>query len=282
MKCVLMIGQSNMAGRGFINEVPMICNERIQMLRNGRWQMMTEPINYDRPVAGVGLAGSFAAMWCFHNREDKIGLIPCAEGGSSLDDWSMDKPLYINAVTQTKLAMRDSELIAILWHQGENDSYNKNYQTYYKKLKAIIEALRKDIDAPEIPFIVGGLGDYLGKTGFGLNCTEYQKVNDELRRMAKENENVHFVTAKGLTANPDGIHLNAVSQRKFGVRYYEAFSKQKDILEPLKNENEILNSCINMPHTQNEQIYLEMMDFALGKMNYEEFVGKVAKIQNKS
>lgn len=33
MKSVLMIGQSNMAVRGFIDEVPMICNERIQMLR---------------------------------------------------------------------------------------------------------------------------------------------------------------------------------------------------------------------------------------------------------
>ena len=44
-KSILMIGQSNMAGRGFVNEVPMICNERIQMLRNGRWQTMTEPIN---------------------------------------------------------------------------------------------------------------------------------------------------------------------------------------------------------------------------------------------
>lgn len=53
MKSILMIGQSNMAGRGFINEVPMICNESIYMLRNGRWQMMTEPINYDRPIAGV-------------------------------------------------------------------------------------------------------------------------------------------------------------------------------------------------------------------------------------
>ena len=42
MKSVLMIGQSNMAGRGFLNEVPMICNERIQMLRNGRWQMMAD------------------------------------------------------------------------------------------------------------------------------------------------------------------------------------------------------------------------------------------------
>ena len=94
MKSVLMIGQSNMAGRGFINEVPMICNERIQMLRNGKWQMMTEPINYDRPISGVSLAGSFAAMWCMENKEEQIGLIPCAEGGSSIDDWSIEKILF--------------------------------------------------------------------------------------------------------------------------------------------------------------------------------------------
>lgn len=41
MKSVLMISQSNMAGRGFINEASIICNERIQMLRNGRWQINT-------------------------------------------------------------------------------------------------------------------------------------------------------------------------------------------------------------------------------------------------
>ncbi len=52
IKSFLMLGQSNMAGRGFISEVTPIYNERIQMLRNGRWQMMTEPINYDRPVSG--------------------------------------------------------------------------------------------------------------------------------------------------------------------------------------------------------------------------------------
>ena len=55
IKSFLMIGQSNMAGRGFIHEVPPIYNERIQMLRNGRWQMMTEPINYDCPASGISL-----------------------------------------------------------------------------------------------------------------------------------------------------------------------------------------------------------------------------------
>lgn len=278
MKSVLMIGQSNMAGRGFLDEVPTICNERIQMLRNGRWQMMTEPINYDRPVAGVGLAGSFAAMWCMENQEDKIGLIPCAEGGSSLDDWAIDKILFKNAVSQAKFAIQDSELIGILWHQGENDSYGGNYQTYNKKLQVIVETLRKELDVPEIPFVMGGLGGFLGKSGFGLNCTEYELVNHELIKFAKEKENTYFVTAEGLTSNPDGIHMNAVSQRKFGIRYYEAFSKQKNVLKPIKNEIELLEICINKPYTKGEKMYLEMMDFALGKMNYEEFMVRLSKL----
>ena len=76
VKSFLMLGQSNMAGRGYIHEVPQIYNERIQMLRNGKWQMMTEPINYDRPVSGISLVGSFADEWSRQNEEDIIGLIP--------------------------------------------------------------------------------------------------------------------------------------------------------------------------------------------------------------
>ena len=192
--------------------------------------MMAEPINYDRPTAGVGLAGSFAAMWCMENEDDNIGLIPCAEGGSALDDWAVDKTLYKHAVCQARFAMQDSELLGILWHQGENDGFGGNYQTYYEKLQVLVNQLRKDLHAEKVPFVIGALGDYLGKSGFGLNCTEYEMVNQELFRFAKEQKHTYFVTAAGLTSNPDGIHLNAVSQRKFGIRYYEAFSKKKNII----------------------------------------------------
>ena len=271
MKSILMIGQSNMAGRGFINEVPMICNERILMLRNAGWQMMAEPINYDRPNAGIGLAGSFAAMWCMEHEGEQIGLIPCAEGGSSLDDWAVDKNLFKNAVIQAGFAMQDSELIGILWHQGESDSYGGGYQTYYKKLQVIIESLRKELNAFEVPLIIGGLGDFLGKNGFGLNCTEYELVNEQLLKFAREQENSCFVTAEGLTPNPDGIHMYAVSQRRFGVRYYEAFVKREHVLKPIENEMELLERCINGPHTKREKMYLAMAEFAAGKMTDEEF-----------
>ena len=271
MKSILMIGQSNMAGRGFINEVPMICNERILMLRNAGWQMMAEPINYDRPNAGIGLAGSFAAMWCMEHEGEQIGLIPCAEGGSSLDDWAVDKNLFKNAVIQAGFAMQDSELIGILWHQGESDSYGGGYQTYYKKLQVIIESLRKELNAFEVPLIIGGLGDFLGKNGFGLNCTEYELVNEQLLKFAREQENSCFVTAEGLTPNPDGTHMDAVSQRRFGVRYYEAFVKREHVLKPIENEMELLERCISGPHTKREKMYLAMAEFAAGKMTDEEF-----------
>lgn len=160
IKSFLMLGQSNMAGRGYVQEVAPIYNERIQMLRNGRWQMMTEPINYDRPVSGISLVGSFADTWCLQNQEDMIGLIPCAEGGSILDEWAVEGLLFRHAIAEAKFAMQSSELTGILWHQGESDSVSGNYKEYYKKLLLIIETLRKELKAPNIPLIIGGLGDF--------------------------------------------------------------------------------------------------------------------------
>ena len=280
IKSFLMLGQSNMAGRGFIDEVPPIYNERIQMLRNGQWQMMTEPINYDRPVSGASLAGSFADAWCRENQEDTIGLIPCAEGGSSLDDWAIDKVLFKHAISEAKFAMQTSELVGILWHQGESDSFNGNYKVYYEKLLVIIETLRKELNTPDIPLIIGGLPDFLGKEGFGKNCTEYALVNKELEKFAFEQDNCYFVTAVGLTSNPDGIHIDAVSQRKFGLRYFEAFSKKQHILEQLINENELLELSYSRTYTKTEKMYINSMDFALGKISYDEFMAQVMKNNN--
>lgn len=280
VKSFLMIGQSNMAGRGFIHEVPPIYNERIQMLRNGRWQMMAEPINYDRPVSGISLAGSFADAWCGENEENMIGLIPCAEGGSTLDEWAVDGALFKHALNESKFAMQNSELSGILWHQGESDSSNGNYKVYYQKLHLIVTALRKELDAPNIPFIIGGLGDFLGKEGFGKHCTEYELVNQELQKFAFEQDDCYFVTATGLTSNPDGIHIDAISQRKFGLRYFEAFNNKQHVLEPLMNENELISLHNVRIHTKAEKMYLLSMDFALGKISFEEFQAQFIQINN--
>jgi len=272
MKSFLLIGQSNMAGRGFAHEVKPIYNKRIMMLRNGRWQMMVEPVHYDRPVAGIGLAASFAEAWCWDNEEEEIGLIPCAEGGSSIDDWSTDGILFRHAISEAQFATENSELSGVLWHQGESDSQGGKFKQYYEKLSKIFNQIRETLSVPEIPFIVGGLGEYLGKVAFGAGCTEHQLVDKELQKYAQEQENCYYVTAKGLTANPDGIHINAASQRIFGIRYYEAFLKRKHIHKPLVNELELVDRCNNRESTTEEKQYMALEKFTQGKIAYKEFM----------
>ena len=104
--------------------------------------------------------------------------------------------------------------------------------------------------------IIGGLGDFLGKEGFGKSCTEYNFINQELQKFAFEQDHCYFVTASGLTSNPDGIHIDAISQRKFGLRYFEAFSKRQHVLQPLINENELLNLKIMLGHKPKQKRYI--------------------------
>jgi len=242
-----MVGQSNIAGRGFLNDVAHIYDEHIKMLRNGRWQTMIEPINYDRPNAGIGLAASFAASWCLKNESDDIGLIPCADGGTSLDDWAIDGVLFEHAISQAKLAQKTSRLDGILWHQGENDSTQDNANRYGEKFSLIVNSFRSELNLPKLPIIIGGLGDFLTEGQYSIYFSAYQTVNRALQAFAETHPNCYFVTALGLTSNPDFIHIDAASQRIFGIRYFEAFYKQVQIVEPLIDENETLELINNRP-----------------------------------
>jgi hypothetical protein len=263
----LMIGQSNMAGRGNAKEVPAIFDEHIKMQRNGLWQIMSEPINFDRPTSGVGLASSFAAAWRLDNEDDEIGLIPCADGGTSVDDWAAGGALFENAVSQAKLAQRTSEIKGILWHQGENDCSVEKASQYQEKFSAIIDALRQQLNISEVPLIIGGLGDFLPDGILGQYFAHYSLVNKELERFAESHKNCYFVTAKGLTANLDGIHFNARSQRLLGIRYYHAYHDLKQVLDPLNHEESILNTIYNRPYTRTEKIKILENEFALGNID---------------
>ncbi|MFD1874837.1 sialate O-acetylesterase [Hymenobacter bucti] len=262
----LLIGQSNMAGRGFLKDVPLLFDNQIKMLVNGRWQTMWEPINHDRPTAGVGLAASFAATWRLKHEGEEIGLIPCADGGTSLDDWAVGEVLFEHAVFQAKLAQRISTVAGILWHQGENDCSLEQSSRYQEKFSLIVEAFRRELNTPDIPLIIGGLGDFLSRGRYGAYFTGYPAVNEALQQFASTTPNCYFVTAAGLTANPDGLHFDAVSQRIFGIRYFEGFHQQKHILAQLPDEKGIVDSISNRPLSKAEKAALLEIRFANGEL----------------
>lgn len=62
---------------------------------------MYRPVNNDRPFSGVCLAESFARLYADENNI-MTGIIPCADGDTSLDDWQEGSLLYDNAVNQAR------------------------------------------------------------------------------------------------------------------------------------------------------------------------------------
>lgn len=229
MKSFLMVGQSNMAGRGEFGDVPEIKNPHCYTLKNGLWEPMREPVNTDAPifpdlqfgniVCGVGLAPAFADLFANEYGED-VGLIPCAHGGSYISQWLPGEVLYDNAVFHAKLAMRSSDLAGILWHQGEQDTDNECNATAHKERTGqVLRGLRMELG--DVPILVGGIGDFLEKlTRFAPT------INKGLEELCSEIPNCAFVSARGLSSKPDGVHFNSVSCREFGKRYFATYKKQ--------------------------------------------------------
>ena len=227
MKLFLLVGQSNMAGRGNLGDVPELTDPRCKMLRNGRFQPMREPIVFDRPLKGkyhigVGLATSFAVRAADYFGEE-IGLVPAADGGTSLADWAVGGLLYDHAVMQTKLALRSGgEMAGILWHQGEAESGTvERASTYCARFDAIITQMQKDIGC-DVPLILGELGEFLVHYENG-RAQYFPIVNEQLHAYAASHPKCAVASAAGLTDNQDQLHFNAASLRIFGERYFEAY-----------------------------------------------------------
>ena len=231
----LMMGQSNMAGRGELSDVEPIVNDNCFMFRMGRWQKLEEPVNPDRAVFGIkyhsGVSmGSTFADTISKKLKVKVGLIPCADGGTSIDEWQKGTVLYEHALFMAKLAIKSSELKAILWHQGEADlkSIEKTLSHKKKFIKFITE-FRSDLGCDDLPVIIGELShNYSSEFNFDnreviLN-KQYFEISNELK-------NVKLVTSKNLEMKCDGLHFNAKSQYEFGKRYankyLELISEQK-------------------------------------------------------
>ena len=218
----LLIGQSNMAGRGIIGEVPPINNKGIFLLKSGIWRPSFVPYHWDTDTAGIGLAESFADAYRNDHPDVQVGLIPCAEGNTCLDQWMPGQPLYESALLQAKFAKETSQIKGILWHQGEADCKNHRYPLYEEKCTKILQSFLKALDL-DIPVIAGGLGEYLADCPLDKELANYIHVNAALASMANNHQNFGYVSSRGLSSNVDLLHFNAASLREFGLRYYEVY-----------------------------------------------------------
>ena len=211
---MLLIGQSNMAGRGLPNEVDPITDERIDTFRDDQWQAAIEPLHNDKETAGIGLSMSCASAYLEAFPQARVGLVPAAVGGTPLSRWMPGEDLYERALGIAQNALKGGMLKAILWHQGETDAQNLELaQSYGQRLAEMMGTLRQALDANDVPFVVGGLGDFLA---VHPTCVHYRLVNDALQNLNLDR--CGFASAEGL-GEFDGIHFNSAALRSLGQRY---------------------------------------------------------------
>lgn len=227
MHLFLLAGQSNMAGRGRVEDVDRAPHARVWMFdRNSQWAPAIEPMHFDKPIAGVGPGRSFGVALAGDNPALHIGLIPTAVGGSPVTAWEPGV-LYKetgafpwdDSIRRARAALPAGELKAILWHQGESDANAQAAPQYEQRLRALIQRFRTELGNPTLPFIIGQLGRFEGHP-----WTEFvQQVDAAHRRIASEVLNVAYVSSEGLRDQGDNLHFSNEAEREFGRRYAEAY-----------------------------------------------------------
>jgi hypothetical protein len=222
----VLAGQSNMAGRGKVDTLDKTPHPRVWMLNKAnQWVPATEPMHFDKPaVVGVGPGLAFGKEMAAQNPTAFIGLIPTAVGGSAIDAWTpggyheqtKNYP-YDEAIKRVQIAQQSGTIHGILWHQGESDSKPELTGAYEAKLTQLIGRFRQVVNNPNVPVVVGTLGDfYVAKNPAAA------QINTILVKLPGHLARVACAEATGLTDGGDVTHFNAESARELGLRYAKA------------------------------------------------------------
>lgn len=218
LQIYILMGQSNMVGRDPSTLSSQIDNPQILALNDaGQWVVAREPMQ--QAGIGIGPGISFAREMLKADPKATIGLVPCAVSGTHLSSWVKGAYLYQAALNRALAAAPVGTIRGVLWHQGEADSVSlDSSQTYEAGLTQMFRDFRQDLGHPNLPIVVGQLGDFLTPSKFpGANA-----VRGALFTLPNDLPHVGFAPSTGLTDWGDKIHFNAVSQGEFGVRYAAA------------------------------------------------------------
>ena len=269
MRLVLLVGQSNMAGRGYATPDDLVPLPGVRhFARDLTWREAIEPINKDRSfvgtfaadgtkrtspdpwdavppeagdvVVGVGPGRTFGRLLRAFAPDEEVGLIPAAVGGSPIAAWlpggtdPYDPKChpYDESVERARAARKDGEIVAILWHQGES---NATLQTpdYEALLRQVIANFRRDLGLAEtVPFIMGTLASFYGEK-YPTITAGADAIETAFENIVADTPYVGLVSAFDLPDRGDRLHFSAEAQHALGERYFRMW-KSMTAVSPAK------------------------------------------------
>ncbi len=233
---VVLMGQSNMSGRGLVDE--LWSNPLVWEFGNDyKWALARDPI--DSPIgqidaisidsdAGHGPATRFADLYAA--RSGAVGLVPCAKGSSTITEWQQGSDLYSSCLQ--RIAAAGGSVVAILFFQGEAEAENvegsskvRAFAQWGELFGKFVTDLRRDLNSPRLPVVFAQIGAFpTGQCGHPQACKHYLAGPwNEVRQQQAgfQMECVAMITTDDLSEGD--VHFSAAAYDVIGVRFAEAF-----------------------------------------------------------
>lgn len=233
---ILLIGQSNMDGRGLVADLAPTWRTPIEEVPLWYRHPQVEPCGWVPTAPGYSVAPwaervvpgatfgpelPLAAGLRQRHPDRAWALIKVAQGGTSLEsDWRPGAgPCYdlcLEAVEQAMAALPSpgGRLAGVVWHQGEADA-GLPPGAYRVLLAEFINRLRQDLASPLLPVVVAEVCDDGSRA----------VVRAEQRAAVAAIPRSTLVECTGTATSDHGTHLDAASQVEMGGRYLDALGR---------------------------------------------------------
>ncbi|MCF8049138.1 MAG: sialate O-acetylesterase [Desulfarculaceae bacterium] len=246
----ILAGQSNMSGRGALDQLPPdfpANRRRIKNFTNADvWAEATEPLDDPRGqkdacsldlAPGVGPGASFAQHLTELLPMVHVGLIPCARGRVTMDEWAPNtrpNTLYGSSLRRARLAKDKGRVTGVLFYQGESDAYSRRaVEAWPQRFAALVAAWRRDLGDAKLPVVFCQVGN-LAPSWRGAPAFRYWDLLKK-KQAGVRLPGVRMVVTDDLSLKADGIHLTTAAQiflgRRLGQAMYELLS-QKGLAQP--------------------------------------------------
>ncbi len=262
----LLAGQSNMAGSAFMPSLSETSSMVHAFYMDNTWGIAQAPIhdpgraaapvhggnpaNPPRRGRGAGPGLPFAVEM-YKKTGVPQALIPCAHGGTGLEQWdpALKKlkggSLYGAAIERLK--MLGGKVAGLLWYQGCNETgSDEKVQAYKAKTKKLFAAFRRDCKNPALPIVLAQLGSFVTERDLTDHAGyRWLAVRNDQYQLGLQLKNCACVPAIDLELD-DCIHLSNRAVAVLGKRMAEAMQYlrgEKSVLPQIKVKNIKVKMC---------------------------------------
>ncbi len=167
-------------------------------------------------ASGVG-PGHYIALRMRELTRVPQGVIPCAMGGTGMNDWTPEDKtpasLYLSMIRRARDC--GGNIRGVFWYQGEGETSPDGIKGFNDNMRRFIGAIRRDL-GESIPFVQAQIGHTTLPQCANLDAEEgWQSIRELQRLLPAVIPNVSTVS----TANAylqDLIHIDAQSQEELG------------------------------------------------------------------